>query len=100
MSDISQAENTEPRPRPCTCHPDDNPPVPCPQKYALTECRMAAMEGQIERLRHWEDESRACHKLLFEKDAEIERLRAALKLLLVSNRIADDIARRALEDKS
>jgi len=28
--------------RPCTCHPDDNPPVPCPRKYALTECRDAA----------------------------------------------------------
>lgn len=25
--------------RPCTCHPDDNPPVPCPQKFALSECR-------------------------------------------------------------
>ena len=25
--------------RPCTCHPDDNPPVPCARKYALTECR-------------------------------------------------------------
>lgn len=29
-------------PRPCTCHPDDNPPRPCPQKFALTECRAAA----------------------------------------------------------
>lgn len=28
--------------RPCTCHPDDNPPVPCPRKYALTDCRIAA----------------------------------------------------------
>lgn len=28
--------------RPCTCHPDDNPPRPCPRKYALTECRKAA----------------------------------------------------------
>ena len=27
---------------PCTCHPDDNPPVPCPRKYALSECRAAA----------------------------------------------------------
>ena len=27
--------------RPCTCHPDDSPPVPCPQKYALAECRAA-----------------------------------------------------------
>lgn len=24
--------------RPCTCHPDDNPPVPCAKKYALSEC--------------------------------------------------------------
>lgn len=30
--------------RSCTCHPDDYPPVPCPQKYALTECRKAAAE--------------------------------------------------------
>lgn len=29
--------------RPCACHPDDNPPRPCPQKYALTECREAAL---------------------------------------------------------
>jgi hypothetical protein len=28
--------------RPCTCHPDDNPPRPCPQKYALADCRAAA----------------------------------------------------------
>lgn len=28
--------------RPCTCHPDDNPPRPCPQRYALSECRAAA----------------------------------------------------------
>ena len=27
--------------KPCTCHPDDNPPVPCPQKYALSECKAA-----------------------------------------------------------
>jgi hypothetical protein len=25
--------------RACTCHPDDNPPVPCAQQYALSECR-------------------------------------------------------------
>ena len=29
--------------RPCTCHPDDNPPRPCPQKYALSECIRAAL---------------------------------------------------------
>lgn len=27
--------------RPCTCHPDDNPPIPCARKYALSECRAA-----------------------------------------------------------
>ncbi len=28
--------------RPCTCHPDDNPPNPCAEQYALDECRNAA----------------------------------------------------------
>lgn len=28
--------------RTCTCHPDDNPPKPCPRKFALRECRAAA----------------------------------------------------------
>ena len=28
--------------RPCTCHPEDNPPVPCARKYALSECLAAA----------------------------------------------------------
>lgn len=32
-------------PRGCTCHPDDNPPRPCPQRYALSECRAAAAEA-------------------------------------------------------
>lgn len=38
-------------PRPCTCHQDDNPPVPCAQKYALAECRATRSgpdEAQIE----------------------------------------------------
>lgn len=30
------------RERPCTCHLDDDPPKPCPKKYALEECRKAA----------------------------------------------------------
>ena len=28
--------------RSCTCHPDDKPPIPCAQKYALGECRTHA----------------------------------------------------------
>ena len=27
--------------RQCTCHPDDNPPIPCARKYALRDCRVA-----------------------------------------------------------
>lgn len=30
--------------RPCTCHPDDTPPIPCAQMYALNECRLKASE--------------------------------------------------------
>lgn len=38
--------------RPCTCHPDDNPPVPCPRMYALQDCRRAAaLAAEIESLR-------------------------------------------------
>jgi len=33
-------------PRPCTCHPDDNPPAPCAQQYALNECRAAQPERE------------------------------------------------------
>ena len=34
--------------RPCTCHPDDNPPRPCPKQYALHECK-AAIDAAIAR---------------------------------------------------
>ena len=33
--------------RPCTCHPDDNPPVPCARKYALSECREAPQREPV-----------------------------------------------------
>ena len=32
--------------KPCTCHPDDNPPVPCAKQYALSECRSIADKEQ------------------------------------------------------
>jgi hypothetical protein len=34
---------------PCTCHRDDNPPVPCARKYALSDCRLSALSGALER---------------------------------------------------
>ena len=35
--------------RPCTCHPDDHPPVPCQQKFALAECRESAAQALLDR---------------------------------------------------
>jgi hypothetical protein len=29
--------------RPCTCHPADNPPVPCPRQFAVKDCRRVAV---------------------------------------------------------
>mgnify|MGYP000665046219 CR=1 FL=1 len=40
-STVSGPEAT-PSERSCTCHPDDDPPVPCPRKYALLDCLIAA----------------------------------------------------------
>lgn len=28
----------------CTCHPSDNPPVPCARRYALSECVQQAID--------------------------------------------------------
>lgn len=42
----SAVKNTDTRP--CTCHPDDNPPVSCARKYALSECRAAAPQSDRE----------------------------------------------------
>lgn len=38
--------------RACTCHPDDNPPVPCARRYALADCLAAArsQDGTTDRL--------------------------------------------------
>lgn len=35
--------------RTCTCHPDDNPPIPCPRKFALRECRRSAVLDETQR---------------------------------------------------
>jgi hypothetical protein len=33
--------------RDCTCHPADNPPKPCPHRYALALCKMEAAERPL-----------------------------------------------------
>lgn len=42
LKEVEAMRPVEPEARPCTCHPDDNPPRPCPHRYALSECRKAA----------------------------------------------------------
>jgi hypothetical protein len=39
------ALNTDPRQ--CMCHPDDNPPSPCPRKFGLRDCRIADVARRI-----------------------------------------------------
>jgi len=39
-------QQAEPDSHPCTCHPDDDPPTPCPRRFALNECRQAALAPQ------------------------------------------------------
>lgn len=49
---ILSALTTEPAaPRSCTCHPDDNPPVPCAEKYAYSECAAAPQEAEAQAIR-------------------------------------------------
>ena len=31
----------------CTCHPEDRPPLPCPRKHALTDCRRHVKARQM-----------------------------------------------------
>ncbi len=33
--------------RVCTCHPNDSPPMPCPRKFALWECKLADLREEL-----------------------------------------------------
>ena len=48
-------EALDERVRPCTCHHDDDPPRPCPRKYALSECRHAALTLARQRIEKLEE---------------------------------------------
>lgn len=74
--------------RKCTCHPDDKPPVPCPRKFAFSECKAAAYE----RLRrpHWPDVYAGC-AFTPDRDHDLvpvtrESLRLALSAIKESQR--------------
>ena len=43
MEGTQQPPTVETDERKCTCHPDDNPPLPCTRNFALNECRAAEL---------------------------------------------------------
>ena len=75
----------EPNPRRCTCHPDDNPPVPCPQKFALTECRLADVESRL-------------HAATGEVGLQQGRVRLLIKEHAAATARADEAERRVAAD--
>jgi hypothetical protein len=40
--------------RPCTCHPADNPPIPCQEQYAFEECMKMAKKRVTPSFAKWE----------------------------------------------
>jgi hypothetical protein len=63
LNDLAMERGDDPpfpeRDRPCTCHPDDNPPIPCAHKYALTDCR-AALQAAKDTLVDLDKRLRGC----------------------------------------
>lgn len=43
--------------RPCTCYPHDNPPRPCPQKFAISACLYAVLGQRDKMLADWAEEA-------------------------------------------
>ena len=73
-------------PRTCTCHPDDSPPAPCPQKFAYGDCVAAMNEDFLKELREfikgYSNEPGISGEELVEcLEAEAARLRAQMRRL-------------------
>lgn len=64
--------------KPCTCHPSDNPPVPCAEKFAYTEC-MEHMRREVERITGIDRLPRERKRSTAEQMALEARLRGGLK---------------------
>lgn len=68
--------------RTCTCHPDDNPPVPCPRRFAYSHCVAAALADEFEKARvvqiWWREPGIVDERVLSnaERMAVVEALRA------------------------
>lgn len=51
MSDTADDARQGP-PQNCTCHPEDHPPMPCPRKHALRECKAIEVERLASEISH------------------------------------------------
>ena len=87
MSDDQPVKNTDP-PQNCSCHPSDRIAYGisvCPRKQALSDCRIASMDAEVERLTAELEELRPIRvhtKLQVEitrLTAEVERLKQELE---------------------
>lgn len=64
--------------RSCTCHPDDNPPVPCAGNYAMSECRNANQHDIADECEHRMDEHYSVHSSINCKSVNVAELHADL----------------------
>lgn len=53
-----QKPTTDADGRQCTCHPGDNPPRPCPRRFALSECREHSKQPTAEDIDRCEELAR------------------------------------------
>jgi hypothetical protein len=86
--------------RPCTCHPDDNPPTPCEHRYAFRDCADAAAERYLrETLAMRVDELRQAVRALAASNAwhHFGDCRAWTEGRILSSSEADELARRVLK---
>lgn len=44
---MTNPETPEKLLRGCTCHPDDSPPAPCAERYALADCKAATLLDRL-----------------------------------------------------
>jgi hypothetical protein len=77
---MSEAEQAVEDTRTCSCHPDDNPPAPCPRRHALRECREAALRPEVTAILAAIDRPNVGAIML--QGADLARLRAALRTTL------------------
>ena len=71
IGSADEGKNTDART--CTCHPDDNPPVPCARQYAYHECvaaeRLWALRDMVDAFEGYVRSDMQTKAMLRAKDA-------------------------------